>query len=263
MWPLNPGGLTSLHVWNWIIFSAQQSGKFYFNLQPRIKLASKLQKHITNDDKFPALHLTHSFQKLPSSLGICHKLPKYYDVKAKSSGFIKVTQRLHLEGENGVELSCVPLKSFDSRPSSLTDVNLCNKWCLLGGELPNLTSLVDLELLKGLGLQNVLLLIEHEADLAIIPKRALHPNKICLDWLVFMKWFRTTKLHLLHVDTVVSTKYCGLHVFIWDWLHNICESAKHLKCILCGKKTNGSALLPFESIWIIIKTDKLLSRRHK
>lgn len=194
---LDPGGLTSQCVWNWIIFSALQSGKFYSNLQPRIKRASKLQKHITNDDKFPALHLTNSFQKLPSSVGICHKFPKYHDVKAESSGFIKVTQRLHVEGEKRIELSWVPLKSFDSRPSSLTDVNLCNKLCLLGGELLNLTSLVDLELLKGLGLQHVLLLIEHEADLEIIPKRALHPNKICLDWLVFMKWFRTTKLHLL------------------------------------------------------------------
>lgn len=122
-----PGGLASLCVCNWIIFSALQSEKFYSNLQPRIKLASKLQKHITNDDKFPALHLIHSFQKLPSNLGVCHKLPKYHDVKAESSGFIKVTQRLHVEGENGVEFSCVPLKSFDSRPSSLPDVNLCNK----------------------------------------------------------------------------------------------------------------------------------------
>lgn len=124
---LDLSGLTSPCVWNWIIFSALQSGKFYPVLQPRIKLASKLQKHITNDDKFPALHLTHSFQKLPSSIGTCHKLPKYHDVKVESSGFIKVTQRLHVEGENRVGFPCVPLKSSDSKPLSLADVNLCNK----------------------------------------------------------------------------------------------------------------------------------------
>lgn len=93
---------------------------------------------------------------------------------------------LHWEGENRVWFSHAPVKSFDSRPSSLTDVSLCNKCLLFGGELPNLTSLADLELLKGLGLQHVLFLIEHEAVLAIIPQNGL-TLKICLDWLVLVK----------------------------------------------------------------------------
>jgi len=64
----------------------------------------------------------------------------------------------------------------------------------------------------------------------------------------------------------MSAQLSGLNTVGWtslnEWLHNTHKSAKYLKCILCGKKTNGSALLPFESIWLIVKTDKLLSRRQ-